>query len=118
MIGNFTDTQLLQATPLFVGMTFLAVGLLLLKFTPKKINYLYGYRTPASMRNQKNWDFSQKYSAIEFMRMGILLTLYSIIILALKLEWANQFTSIAIIIITTVVFAFTRTELAIKKINR
>lgn len=31
-------------------------------FLPKrKINSIVGYRTPTSMKNQKNWDFSQKF---------------------------------------------------------
>ncbi len=29
---------------------------------PKQINYLYGYRTPRSMRNQDTWDEAQRYS--------------------------------------------------------
>lgn len=28
---------------------------------PKKINDLYGYRTPRSMKNQDTWDFAHKY---------------------------------------------------------
>lgn len=29
---------------------------------PRKINSWYGYRTKMSMKNQKNWDYAQKYS--------------------------------------------------------
>ncbi len=29
---------------------------------PRKINHVYGYRTPRSMRNQDTWDEAQRYS--------------------------------------------------------
>jgi len=70
--------------PLFLipsssGLIFMLVGFLMLKFPPKKINGLYGYRTSSSMKNQKRWAFSQKYSAIEMIKLGGLLTFSSII---------------------------------------
>ena len=36
---------------------------LLYFFPPKHINNWVGYRTNGSMKNQKNWTFSQKYAA-------------------------------------------------------
>ena len=35
----------------------------MLRFPPKEINSIYGYRTKASMRNQKSWNFAQKQSS-------------------------------------------------------
>lgn len=35
----------------------------MLRFPPKEINSIYGYRTKASMKNQKSWNFTQKQSS-------------------------------------------------------
>lgn len=35
----------------------------MLRFPPKEINSIYGYRTKASMRNQKSWNLAQKQSS-------------------------------------------------------
>tara|TARA_B110000008_G_scaffold123263_1_gene125815 strand:+ start:1175 stop:1468 length:294 start_codon:yes stop_codon:yes gene_type:complete len=39
------------------------LGFIMLRFPPKEINSIYGYRTKASMRNQKSWNFAQKQSS-------------------------------------------------------
>ncbi len=52
------------------GTVFVVVGLFMLKFPPKDINGLYGYRTSSSMKNQERWDFSQIYAAKEMMKIG------------------------------------------------
>lgn len=70
--------------PLFLisvltGTTFLIAGFVMLKFPPKKINNLYGYRTSSSMKSQKRWDFAQTYSAREMIKLGVILVLLSLI---------------------------------------
>jgi len=47
---------------LLTGLIYLACGALMYKAPPGKINYFMGYRTSRSMRDQRSWDFSQKYS--------------------------------------------------------
>ncbi|WP_299670633.1 SdpI family protein [uncultured Polaribacter sp.] len=39
------------------GILFL-ISILFFKFPPKKINSLYGYKTPKAMQNQQIWDFA------------------------------------------------------------
>jgi uncharacterized membrane protein len=39
------------------GLLFL-LSIIFWKFPPKKINNLYGYRTPKAMLNQNIWDFA------------------------------------------------------------
>ena len=68
------------ANPLFIvnGLTaliFVVGGFILLKYPPKKINHLYGYRTESSMKDQARWDFAQKYAAQQMMLFGVLLGL-------------------------------------------
>ena len=63
--------------PLMSGLLFCIAGYVMLKFPPKKINSLYGYRTTSSMKSKDRWDFSQKYSAIEMMKAGGILAVCS-----------------------------------------
>ncbi len=101
--------------PILTGAIFIIIGLILLKFPPKKINGLYGYRTSSSMKDQERWDFAQNYSAKEIIKLGGLLMLSSLIGLFCKFK-----ESIAIILgvgllITMVVILLIRVERAIKK---
>jgi len=56
-----TQNQLFMA----IGyLTFiLLISFIFVKFPPKKINHLYGYRTRRSMTNQEIWKVANKYSA-------------------------------------------------------
>src|SRR5690606_26583074 len=71
-------------TILIIFLTFL----LFKSFPPKGINSWYGYRTPRSMKNQKRWNFAQKYSANMFFRdaFGLL-----IIQIALKIGFPQEY---------------------------
>ncbi len=63
--------------PFLTGIVFIIAALILMRFPPKEINYLYGYRTPASMKNQQAWDFSQRFSAVRMFWIGIALLAFS-----------------------------------------
>jgi uncharacterized membrane protein len=112
------DLSSIELIPIYVGLSFLVLGFILFKFPPKKINYFYGYRTPASMRNQKNWDFSQVYSAKQLMISGALLILIDLISIILNWHVFNKSALIAMIVVTAVLHVLHRTEYAIKKINK
>lgn len=60
---NIIETLIPGIFPFICFFGFLFVGVQLLFFPPKKIDSLYGYRTPRSMKNQENWDFAQKMAA-------------------------------------------------------
>jgi len=65
----------IQLNPLFItlgscGLIFIAMGFIMSKKPPKEINGLYGYRTPIAMKNQKNWEYAQVYSAKVMMKYG------------------------------------------------
>ncbi|MEQ9008985.1 MAG: SdpI family protein, partial [Ekhidna sp.] len=49
-------------------------------FPPKKINWLYGYRTPRSMKSQESWNAANKY-ANDLMMYVAIITIISQIIL-------------------------------------
>lgn len=58
-------------THLIVAGLLLAVSMIMKIWPPKKINYLYGYRTPRSMKSQRNWDIANNYGSNLIMWAGI-----------------------------------------------
>lgn len=73
-----------------VGVIFILVGIIMLLFPPKKINFLYGYRTNLSMKTQENWDYSQKYSAKLIMVLGGFLILLFLLQTNLLIFYQNK----------------------------
>ena len=59
--------------PLLIGAVFVIAAGITYLFPPKKINYLYGYRTERSMLSQQRWDFAQKYSSKKMFQSGVVL---------------------------------------------
>jgi len=57
--------------PVMCGLIFVIASFIMMKYPPKKINMLYGYRTRQSMRSQKHWDFAQKYASGVMAACGI-----------------------------------------------
>ncbi|WP_162126816.1 SdpI family protein [Flavobacterium phycosphaerae] len=97
-----------------VGFIFLITAAITLKFPPKKINDLYGYRTTASMKNQEVWDFAQRYSGIKMIQVAVFLMLVSFINVFLKLQVDLQLVVGIAFIIAGVIYLFFSTEKAIK----
>lgn len=52
------------------GLLLLLIGFLYKRYPPKKINYLYGYRTRRSMANQKVWNYANGVGAQMLIRVG------------------------------------------------
>jgi uncharacterized membrane protein len=97
------------------GVIFSVTALITLKFPPKKINYLYGYRTTASMKNQQVWDFAQHYSGIKMCQGGLALIVVSFVNLFLELSEAFQVTFGLSLVILSCIYLFFSTERAIRK---
>ena len=113
MITSLFDNPLFNICFL-VGVIFIAAGILMLQFPPKKINSLYGYRTKSSMKDQDRWRFAQKFSAKEMVKLGVFLILASVTALV-----TNFNDSINLIIGTSLVMIglavlFIKVERAIK----
>lgn len=105
----------LFAMPLLVGIIFMLAAFIMLEFPPKKINMLYGYRTAASMKNQKRWDFAQKYSSILMIYCGLGLALSSVFGLIFKVsEGTGVFIGMAMMIVCVLILLY-KTEKAIKQ---
>jgi hypothetical protein len=58
--------------PFLTGIIFSAAGSITLRFPPKKINSLYGYRS--SMKSIERWNFAQEYFSKEIIKLGVILT--------------------------------------------
>lgn len=46
---------------LLIPAIMLGFGVMMIKKAPKDINFLFGYRTNRSMKNQDTWDFAHKH---------------------------------------------------------
>ena len=62
---------------LTMGLLFPAImilfGKVFMRSAPKKINYIYGYRTDMSMKNRDTWEFAHKHIGKLWFRLGLLL---------------------------------------------
>jgi len=113
-MSALTEQLILKLIPAMVGITIIILGMTMLKFPPKKINYFYGYRTPSSMKNQKNWDFAQIYSSHEFIKIGIALMIVSFASFMFKQAFFSNPLYITSLIMITFIYGIVRTEYAIK----
>jgi len=118
MMSEITEQNVLRLIPAMVGWIIIILGILTLKFPPKKINYFYGYRTPLSMKNQKNWDFAQIYSSHEFIKIGIALMIVSFASFMFKQAFFFNPLYITSLIMITFIYGIVRTEYAIKQSNQ
>lgn len=76
---------------LLLGPLMLVIAIIFRMVPPKKINSLYGYRTPRSMKSQEAWNIANSYSA-KFMVWASIATCFAQIVLHLLFE--NQHTVI------------------------
>ena len=98
--------------PLFLGIVFFTLGLLLYFFPPKKINIIYGYKTSNSMQSQERWDFAQKYSSVKMIQIGLAILILSFALSLFNFK-DNNYVGIVVLIISVFYIIFF-TEKAIK----
>lgn len=97
----------------FGGTVFILAGLVQLIFPPKKINSRYGYRSVSSMKSQETWDFAQKFSAKEFIKLGFLVSLSSLVAIVTNFNNSvNLIIGLFLIILLVIIF-LVRVEWAI-----
>ncbi len=108
--------EILVVPSLLLLIINISVGFYWRKHPPKKINWLYGYRTKSSMSNQERWDFAQQKGATNMMKSSLLFLVS--LCLGLFVEKSLVGWSIAILLITTllwVVLVFLYTERQIER---
>jgi uncharacterized membrane protein len=94
----------------------LVVFLLFKKKPPKERNIVYGYRTPASMRNQDTWKEANEYSAKWGVRLvwGVLGFIQIPTFLFMKMEESIMISSGALVV--AVVAVIIMTEIRLRKV--
>lgn len=88
---------------LFQSSLFLfLLGNLFQNLPPQKINSYFGFRTKKSMKNQKNWEISQREIAIQLKKIFSYTCLYStsLLILDIFLIILNKDTTLTFSIIS------------------
>lgn len=85
------------------------------EFPPKRINYFFGYRTPAALKSRKRWDFAQKKSCSMLISSGIALVVISLAGLFIDPP-ERVATTPGILILVAIIFHFIyKVERALKK---
>ena len=117
-LQRFFKTFMSFENPLFLclalsGAVFIIVGFYTSRFPPKKINPLYGYRTRSSMRSQERWEYAQRFSSREMIRMGVVKILLSFIGLFFQLPSFPSLVSGISILLILIIIMFIRIEKAI-----
>ena len=107
-IDNFLEM------PMLIGIIFLVLGTIFYFFPPKKINWLYGYRTSRSMKNQENWRFAQKYSSIKMLLSGFFLMLISCLGFFKTIEDNTQKVIGIVTLVVVIGYLFFKIEKALK----
>lgn len=105
---------------LLIPLIMLLFGWLFFRRTPKKINYVFGYRTKRSMRNKETWKFANQYFGKVWYLCGLLSAPLSVIAMAIVFEKGTETMSTVGFIITMIqtipfVGAMISTEIALKK---
>ena len=101
-------------THLMLGPLMLVLTFIFKRFPPKKINHLYGYRTPRSMRSQEAWDFANRFSGRALVIVSALTCIVQIITYSL-MDFRASVTGSAIFLSVALIAVIPLTELELKK---
>lgn len=74
--SQFIDFLIPLVSHFVLGPAVLVISIIFLKFPPKEINPIYGYRTKKSMQSQKHWDFANR----EFAKYLFVSSLFTMIV--------------------------------------
>jgi uncharacterized membrane protein len=75
---------------LLIPLLMLGFGAYSSKRAPKEINYLFGYRTEMSMKNNDTWVFAHKYCGRVWLKVGRIMLPVSLIIMLLLIGRAES----------------------------
>jgi uncharacterized membrane protein len=66
---------------MLIPLTMIVLGRLFMNRVPKKINYIYGYRTAMSMKNKDTWDFAHRHCGKTWLRVGWVMLPLSVVVM-------------------------------------
>lgn len=108
------------AVAILCPVLMIGMGLLFRNAAPKKINYIYGYRTTMSMKNRDTWEFAHRYIGRLSLFMGLLLLVPSAVPMLFLIDGSEELIATVSLIIAfvglAVLFASVfQTERVLKK---
>lgn len=97
------------------GWIFLLVAALMHFAPPQEINWLYGYRTTASMKSKDRWDFAQQHAAKCMARAAGVMIMLSFTGFVFEITKEAKESIGGGLLIAACIYMFVDTEKAIKK---
>jgi len=94
------------------------IGLLWKNHAPKNINYLYGYRTPRSMKNRETWAFAHAYIGRLWRIIGPAMLAATLVLLCLFAESPDFCTlggALSLVQIAALIITIVPTEAALRR---
>lgn len=108
------------ACDLLIPVMMLGFGKIMRKHAPKDINYIFGYRTTRSMKNDDTWKFAHEYCGRLWCKIGIIILIPTVIVhIPFYNSNENTIGMVATIVMTIQVIVLIAsifpTEIALKK---
>ncbi|KOS07104.1 hypothetical protein AM493_14455 [Flavobacterium akiainvivens] len=104
----------IMAPSLLCGIIFMIAGVIMYLYPPKKINYLYGYRTGSSMKSQERWDFAQKFSTVLMLRAAVVMVVISLLAALIPGQEETKMIGGLVLALLCGIYLFVGTEKALK----
>jgi uncharacterized membrane protein len=101
-----------------LSLTMIGFGLLFVRKAPKNINYIFGYRSALSMKNQETWIFAHKYAGKVWIISGVFTAIISVIVAIMLKDFKNYNTLMTILVylqIVVLLLVIPLTEIALRK---
>lgn len=99
---------------LMMGPLILVLAVVFKRFPPKKINSIYGYRTPRSMKSQEVWDCANRYSSNALIVIAVLICFVQVVLWSL-MSFNNAIICTSVVLVVGVVAVIPLTEVHLKK---
>ena len=96
-----------------IGSLMLLISYFFAKYTPEKINNLFGYRTKRYMRNQDCWDFANRHSIRFIWKIPLITCVVQVLGVTLQDVGVALLTA-TIVLVTTLIYSIYVTEKALK----
>ncbi len=65
---------------LLIPLIMLLFGIMMMVSAPNNINYIFGYRTARSMKNQDTWKFAHEYCGRLWWRIGLIMLIPTVLV--------------------------------------
>lgn len=111
-----SEDTILKLVTVFSSAILLIVGLVQLRWPPKKINSFYGYRTPRSMRNQDTWVEANRFSSLLLVRLGMYLLFGGIVVAFLPTMHPMVYIAYLLLVLPMAIVLLVATERHLKNV--